>query len=161
MTWNRQQSFIKKLTSSSSFFSSSSLLFSSIVVMIAIFNLESIKIVENIKIENNIENIKIEEIRIQNVLKKYALYVKKKNFDQQNIQRTNARMQSESLKIVLSIKWINKLINILLRTKDSKNSRMKTIKTQTVKWSRKWKRWWSNFHHYSHLSKRIRMLRHS
>ncbi len=66
------------------FFFSSSSSFSSIVVIIAIFNLESIKIVEKIRIENKIENIKIENIRteeIRIVSKKYASSVKKKNVD--------------------------------------------------------------------------------
>ncbi len=63
-------------------------------------------------------------------LNKYASSVIKKIVDQQSIQEMNAKMQNESSKIVLSIRWIDELINILLNTKNS--NQMRTIRTRTV-----------------------------
>jgi hypothetical protein len=77
---------IRNLISSNSFFSS-------IVVIIEIFNLE---------LENNIENIRIEEIKIAR--EKHASSVRKKNVDRRSIQEINAKKQNENSEIVLSIR---------------------------------------------------------
>jgi hypothetical protein len=101
---NDLKSSIMKLTFSSFLFLSSSSLISPTVVIIAIFNPGLIKIeeIEYIRIENNIEGIRIEEINI--VREKYALSVTKKNVDQRSIQKTNAKKRNGNSKIVSQIR---------------------------------------------------------
>ncbi len=108
---NDLKSSIMKLTFSSFLFLSSSSLISPTVVIIAIFNPGLIKIeeIEYIRIENNIEGIRIEEINI--VREKYALSVTKKNVDQRSIQKTNAKKRNGNSKIVSQIRWITESIN--------------------------------------------------